>query len=131
MTPQRGLAEQEEGAEQAPGQAEILWGRSGVRLGYMVLLKARKEGAAALCHDCMFIFIFFYLTSHSLSPGDVSVQSHMHSQTPSARLGWGVLYPQAPRVLQAGSLAPASSVDSYVAPFPVSVFFLFPLFPLV
>lgn len=71
--------------------------------------------------------------SHSLSPGDVSVQSHVHSQTPSARLGQGVFYPRAPRVLQAGSLAPASSVDSYmyVAPFPVSVFFLFTPFPLV
>lgn len=59
MTPQRGLAEQEEGAEQAPGQAEMLWGRSGVRLGYMVPLKARKEGAAALCHDCVFVFFLF------------------------------------------------------------------------
>lgn len=38
---------------------------------------------------------FFYLMSHSLSPGDVSVQSHVHSQTPSAV--WGALSPGSPR----------------------------------
>lgn len=53
-----------------------------------------------------------------------------HTCTHKLPVQCGVLYPRAPRVLQAGSLAPASSVDSYVAPFPVSVFFLFPLFPL-
>lgn len=96
MTPQRGLAEQEEGAEQAPGQAEMLWGRSGVRLGYMVPLKARKKGAATLCHDCMFVFFLF--NEPFLIPwGCISAVTRALTNSQCSTRTGGVLSPGSPR----------------------------------
>lgn len=92
----------------------------------MFPLQVRKKGAATLCRDC--VFVFYYLTSHSLSSGGVLVQSlgvssvwldmgpggSMCTQPLSARLRQGVLrYPRAPRMLQAGSLAGSSPASQF------------------
>lgn len=97
MTPQQGLAEQEEGAEQAPGQAEMLWGRSGLRLGYMVLLKARTKGAATLCHDCVFVF-FFLINEPFLIPwGCISAVTRALTNSQCSTRTGGILSPGSPR----------------------------------
>lgn len=75
----------------------MLWGRSGVRLGYMVLLKARMKGAATLCHDCVFVF-FFLINEPFLIPwGCISAVTRALTNSQCSTRTGGILSPGSPR----------------------------------